>query len=208
MAAIDATSSALAARGERERQLRNRELVRFWLYFVLPTVGVRLEAMTVAIAGIAMNYGAYGAEIVRGALKCVPAGQVDAARALGVRDLDILRHVVAPQAATVFVRPWGNLMIQLLKATSLVSLITLADLTYRAYQLHQLTMKTFPIFGAVLVIYFLMAQVIALAEAACSREWTKTHAGGANRGRCRAARSGNRAFRNRADAAPESAFSM
>jgi polar amino acid transport system permease protein len=144
----------------------------FWLYFVLPTVGVRLEAMTVAIAGIAMNYGAYGAEIVRGALKSVSAGQVDAARALGLRDLDILRHVVAPQAATVFVRPWGNLMIQLLKATSLVSLITLADLTYRAYQLHQLTMKTFPIFGAVLVIYFLMAQVIALATS-----WTDRRVG-------------------------------
>ena len=67
---------------------------------------------------------------------------------------------------------WGNLMIQLLKATSLVSLITLADLTYRAYQLHQLTMKTFPIFGAVLVIYFLMAQVIALATS-----WTDRRVG-------------------------------
>lgn len=135
----------------------------FWLYFVLPSVGVRLDALTVAILGIALNYGAYGAEVVRGAIRSVPDGQVTAARALGLSPWNVLRSVVAPQAMTIFVRPWGNLMIQLLKATSLVSLITIADLTYRAYQMHQLTMRTFPIFSAVLVIYFLMAQCIALA---------------------------------------------
>ena len=135
----------------------------FWLYYVLPPLGVRLEAMTAAVLGIALNYGAYGAEVVRGAIRSVSNGQVMAARALGLSPWSVLRFVVAPQAMTIFVRPWGNLMIQLLKATSLVSLITLADLTYRAYQMHQLTMRTFPIFGMVLVIYFLMAQCIALA---------------------------------------------
>lgn len=135
----------------------------FWLYYVLPPLGVRLDAMTVAIVGIALNYGAYGAEVVRGAIRSVPDGQVLAARALGLSPWHVLRHIVAPQAMTIFVRPWGNLMIQLLKATSLVSLITIADLTYRAYQMHQLTMRTFPIFGMVLVIYFLMAQCVALA---------------------------------------------
>ncbi len=143
----------------------------FWLYFVLPQLGIRMEAMTVAILGIALNYGAYGAEVVRGALQSVPQGQVMAARALGLSPWGVLRHVVAPQAMTIFVRPWGNLMIQLLKATSLVSLITIADLTYRAYQMHQLTMRTVPIFGAVLVIYFVMAQCIALATTLADRRF-------------------------------------
>lgn len=143
----------------------------FWLYFVLPQLGIRMEAMTVAILGIALNYGAYGAEVVRGALQSVPQGQVLAARALGLSPWAVLRHVVAPQAMTIFVRPWGNLMIQLLKATSLVSLITIADLTYRAYQMHQLTMRTVPIFGAVLVIYFVMAQCIALATSLADRHF-------------------------------------
>lgn len=143
----------------------------FWLYFVLPTLGVRLEALTVAILGIALNYGAYGAEVVRGAIRSVPNGQVLAARALGLSPWNVLRFVVAPQAMTIFVRPWGNLMIQLLKATSLVSLITIADLTYRAYQMHQLTMRTFPIFGAVLLIYFLMAQCIALTTSYVDRHF-------------------------------------
>ena len=143
----------------------------FWLYFVLPQLGIRLDAMTVAVMGIALNYGAYGAEVVRGALQSVPPGQVLAARALGLSAWGVLRHVVAPQAMPIFVRPWGNLMIQLLKATSLVSLITIADLTYRAYQMHQLTMKTLPIFGTVLLIYFVMAQCIALVTALADRHF-------------------------------------
>ena len=143
----------------------------FWLYFVLPPLGIRLEAMTAAILGIALNYGAYGAEVVRGAVQSVPNGQVLAARALGLSGWGVLRYVVAPQAMTIFVRPWGNLMIQLLKATSLVSLITIADLTYRAYQMHQLTMRTFPIFGTVLLIYFVMAQCIAFITTQADRRF-------------------------------------
>jgi polar amino acid transport system permease protein len=143
----------------------------FWLYFVLPALGIRLEAMTVAILGIALNYGSYGSEVVRGAIESVPRGQVLAARALGLTPLQVLRSVVLPQAMTIFVRPWGNLMIQLLKATSLVSLITIADLTYRAYQMHQLTMRTFPIFGTVLLVYFAMAQVIAFATTQVDRHF-------------------------------------
>jgi polar amino acid transport system permease protein len=143
----------------------------FWLYFVLPPLGIRLEAMTVAILGISLNYGAYGAEVVRGAVQSVSKGQVLAARALGLSPWGVLRYVIAPQAMIIFVRPWGNLMVQLLKATSLVSLITIADLTFRAYQLHQLTMRTFPIFGAVLVIYLVMAQCIAFATAQADRHF-------------------------------------
>lgn len=143
----------------------------FWLYFVLPALGIRLDAMTVAIAGIALNYGAYGAEVVRGAVQSVSKGQVLAARALGLSPWVVLRYVVAPQAMTIFIRPWGNLMIQLLKATSLVSLITIADLTYRAYQMHQLTMRTLPIFGMVLLIYFVMAQCIAFVTAQADRHF-------------------------------------
>ena len=151
----------------------------FWLYFVLPPLGLRLEAITASILGIALNYGAYGAEVVRGAVRSVPDGQVMAARALGLSPWNVLRFVVAPQAMTIFVRPWGNLMIQLLKATSLVSLITIADLTYRAYQMHQLTMRTFPIFGTVLVIYFLMAQCIALATNRADRHFGRWRRPGA-----------------------------
>jgi polar amino acid transport system permease protein len=154
----------------------------FWLYFVLPTMGIRMEAMTAAIMGISLNYAAYGAEIVRGALGSVANGQSMAAKALGLSPWLELRLVIAPQAMTVFVRPWGNLMIQLLKATSLVSLITIADLTYRAYQYHQLTMQTFQVFGWVMVFYFLLAQAVARLTNWVDRHFSRWRVCEVNRG--------------------------
>ena len=133
----------------------------FWMYYVLPDFGVDLPAFTVAVLAIGLNYGAYGAEVVRGAMQAVGHGQRDAARALGLSRTQMVRLVVLPQAAATAVLPWGNLMVQLVKATSLVSLITIAELSYRAYQLNQITMRTTGIFGAVLVLYFVITQAVA-----------------------------------------------
>lgn len=150
----------------------------FWLFFVLPQFGLRLSAFTVAVCGIGLNYGAYGAEVVRGGLIAVGRGQWDAARALALPRGVALLRVAMPQAATVIIRPWGNLMIQLLKATSLVSLITLADLSYRGYQLTQLTLRTGPILLLVLAAYFAMAQVIAAATNLADRRAGRWRHGG------------------------------
>ena len=134
----------------------------FWLFFVLPQFGILLEPLTVAVVGIGLNYGAYGAEVVRGAVLGVPRTQVEAATALNLSPVRTMWRIVLPQAAVIMVPPWGNLLIQLLKATSLVSLITITEITFRAYQLNQLTVRTIEIFGAVLIIYFILSQVITL----------------------------------------------
>lgn len=141
----------------------------FWLFFVLPQFGLRLSPFAVAVCGIGLNYGAYGAEVIRGGLRAVGRGQWDAGRALALPIGVILLRIALPQAAAVIIRPWGNLMIQLLKATSLVSLITLADLSFRAYQLTQVTMQTGAILLLVLIAYFLMAQAIAALTNAADR---------------------------------------
>ncbi len=135
----------------------------FWIYFVLPHFGITLPSIAAGILGIALNYGAYGSEIVRGAIQSVDKGQREAAFSLRLTRFQTFRLVIFPQAMAIFIRPWGNLMIQLLKATSLVSMITISDLTYRAYQYNQLTMHTFQTFGAVLVIYFVIAQCLSFA---------------------------------------------
>ncbi len=135
----------------------------FWAYYVLPDFGVDLPAFAVAVLAIGLNYGAYGAELVRGAMQAVGQGQREAARALGLSPAQMVRLVVLPQAAAIAILPWGNLMVQLVKATSLVSLITIAELSYRAYQLNQVTMRTAAIFGTVLVLYFLITQSVAVA---------------------------------------------
>lgn len=135
----------------------------FWLFFVLPQLGLQLSPYTVAVLGLGLNIGAYGAEVVRGAILAVPREQVEAAVALNMSRGQMMRHVILPQAAIAMVPPWGNLLIELLKATALVSLITISDLAFQAYQLNQATFRTAEIFTLVLVIYLAIALVITFA---------------------------------------------
>ncbi|MGH8781992.1 ectoine/hydroxyectoine ABC transporter permease subunit EhuC [Paraburkholderia sp.] len=135
----------------------------FWLFFVLPLPPFRVELtpFTVAIVGLGLHYGAYGSEILRGALRSVPGGQFEAALALNLSPLTRMRRIILPQAMINALPPATNLMIELLKGTSLVSLITLSDLTFRARQLDEATFKTAEIFALTLVIYFVLAQILA-----------------------------------------------
>lgn len=137
----------------------------FWLFFVLPHFGIKLSPLQTAVIGLALNIGAYGGEVVRGAVLAVPAGQTTSAMALGLEPMQVMRYVILPQAVLRMLPMWGNLLIELLKGTALVSLITVPDLAFRAYQLNQATFRTAEIFSLVLVLY----GVIALAIIACTR---------------------------------------
>jgi polar amino acid transport system permease protein len=135
----------------------------FWLFFVLPHFGISLEAFTVAVIGLGLNIGAYGAEVVRGAIASVSRGQWEASTALNMTRIQALRRIILPQAFVAMIPPWGNLFIELLKSTALVSLITLGDLAFRAQQMNQTTMKTIPIFTLVLLMYLAMSLLITIA---------------------------------------------
>ena len=100
------------------------------LYFGLADV-IRLDPMTAAILGLALNYGAYEAEVYRGALSSVPHGQTEAARALGLSRWQALRHVVFPQALRTALPAVTNDFVALLKDSSLISVITVVELTKR-----------------------------------------------------------------------------
>lgn len=137
----------------------------FWLYFVLPMppFNVEMSAFTVAIVGLGLHIGAYGAEVMRGAIRSVAKGQYEAALALNMTPFDRFRRIILPQALLAAIPPGTNLLIELLKNTSLVSLITLSDLAFRARQLDQATFMTLEIFAMALVMYFIMAQAINVA---------------------------------------------
>ena len=134
----------------------------FWFFFVLPLPPFRIEMtpFTVAIVGLGLHYGAYGSEILRGALRSVPGAQFEAALALNLSPLTRMRRIILPQAMINALPPATNLMIELLKGTSLVSLITLSDLTFRARQLDEATFRTAQIFTLTLIIYFVLAQIL------------------------------------------------
>ncbi|MFZ5557255.1 MAG: ectoine/hydroxyectoine ABC transporter permease subunit EhuC [Pseudomonadota bacterium] len=175
-AALLATAIALGAglaRLSQSRLLRASALVYvevfrgtsalvqlFWFYFVLPHFGVRLPAMTVGIVVLALNTGAYGAEVVRGAIQAIPRGQLEAATALNFTRRQRMTRVILPQAFPAMLPPAGNLAIELLKNTALVSLVTVTDLTFRAQILRAETLQTEAIFGTVLLMYFAVALAI------------------------------------------------
>jgi polar amino acid transport system permease protein len=134
----------------------------FWLFFVLPSFNINLDPFTVAVVALGLNIGAYGAESVRAAVTSVARGQWEAAIALNMTRLQMLRRIILPQAFIAMIPLWGNLFIELLKSTSLVALITLSDLTFEAQKMNQTTMKTIPIFNLVLLIYLTMSLVITV----------------------------------------------
>ena len=137
----------------------------FWLYFVLPMppFNIAMSAFNVAVIGLGLNIGSYGAEVLRGAIRSVHEGQYEACQALNMTAGQRLRRGILPQALLAAIPPGTNLLIELLKNTSLVSLITLSDLAFRARQLDQATLMTLEIFGLALVMYFVLAQIINLS---------------------------------------------
>jgi polar amino acid transport system substrate-binding protein len=100
----------------------------FVLYYGIADV-IRLPAFGAALLGLALNYAAYESEIYRGALEAVPAGQLEAARILGLSERRVLTLVRGPQAFRFALAPMTNDFIALLKDSSLVSVLTVMELT-------------------------------------------------------------------------------
>lgn len=132
----------------------------FWIFFALPLMGVRLSPMTAGILALSLNIGAYGAEVVRGAVQSVIQSQYEAAKALNFTSRQALWFIALPQAVPEMLPPFGNLVVQNLKDTALVSLITLGDLAFRAESLRNLTQDSTTIYTLVLFMYFGMALVL------------------------------------------------
>ena len=97
----------------------------FVLFYVLPNIGLILDPRVAGIAGLAINYSAYEAEIYRAGLQAIPAGQMEAALALGMSRTMALRRVIIPQATRIVIPPVTNDFIALFKDTSVCSVITL-----------------------------------------------------------------------------------
>lgn len=145
----------------------------FWLYFVLPEFGIVMTPMTAGILGIGLNFGAYGAEIVRGSMAAVPRGQLEASIALNLTDWRRLTRIEIPQAIMVMTPGMTNLTIELIKATSLVSAVTLVDITYASVQQNQLHYRTLEIFAVTVMLYYCFAQFVRFGGSALEHRFTR-----------------------------------
>lgn len=135
----------------------------FFLFFVLPLppFNVELPPVVVGIVGLGLNYGAYGAEVVRGSINAVPIGQWEATTALSMSRAQRMCRVIFPQAWALMIPSLNNLLIQLLKGTAVVYLITIVDLTAELNRLRVNTDVYFA-YGLGLVVYFIIAYALSL----------------------------------------------
>jgi polar amino acid transport system permease protein len=157
----------------------------FWVFFALPLlVGYQIVPLAAGILVLGLNHGAYGAEIVRGAVQSVPRAQIEGAMALSLSPAQRMRRVVLPQAVVEMLPPFNTLFIQLLKSTALLSFVSILDITGIAQQrlIPNFGPQDFTIWAVVLVFYLLLALVITTVMRLLER------AGAARLGRRPAAR--------------------
>jgi polar amino acid transport system permease protein len=129
----------------------------FYIYFVLPDLGIQLSAFQAGFIGLGIAYSAYQAENFRAGIQAVDPGQIEAAGSLGMRPALIMRRVVLPQAVRVFLPPYGNTMIMMLKDSSIASAITVAELTRGGQLIAASTFKNMTVFTLVALLYLAMS---------------------------------------------------
>jgi polar amino acid transport system permease protein len=127
-----------------------------FLYYGLPSVGVRLDAFTVAIIALSITSGAYIGEIVRAGIQSIDPGQMRAARSLGMSWAGAMRRIILPQAMRRVLPPLTNEALTLLKNTSLVLTIALADLLRAGLEVMTWQANTFSPFAGVALFYLLL----------------------------------------------------
>ena len=145
----------------------------FWVYFVLPFAGVTLTPMQAGVLALGLNVGAYGAEVVRGAIKSVPREQFEACIAVNLSRFQRMRHIILPQALPLMLPTFCNNAIELLKGTAVVSLISLTDMTFQAQVVRAQTGSTLVPFGTILILYFLMSWIISFLMRRLERRVTR-----------------------------------
>ncbi len=133
-----------------------------FLYFGLPLVlGVRIPPLTASIVAIAVNSGAYIAEVVRGAVQSIEKGQVEAGRSIGLSRYQTMRYVIWPQAFRRMIPPLGNQFIISLKDTSLLVVIGMGELTRTGQEIIADNFRAFEVWLTVAIIYLAMTRTMS-----------------------------------------------
>ena len=125
-----------------------------YIYYVLPEVGIRLNAFVAGVVGLTLNYAAYMSEVYRGGIQAVPKGQHDAAAALGMTPGLALRRIVLPQAIRIVIPTLGNYFISLFKDTALCSVVSIQEVLFTAQITAARNFQYFTLYTVVAAMYF------------------------------------------------------
>lgn len=132
--------------------------------FVSGSVNNIITPFVAAMLGLVLNEAAYMAEIVRGGILSVNQGQTEAAQALGMKRVLVLRRVILPQAMKVIIPPIGNDTINMLKYTSLVSVIALPELLYSAQIIYSKNFQTIPLLIVASLWYLVVVTILSIGQ--------------------------------------------
>ncbi len=128
-------------------------VILFYIYFVMPDIGIDLTAFQAGVIGLALTYSCYIGETFRAGIEAVDKGQIEAAKSIGMRRPLMMRRVVLPQAFKIVLPPYANNLVMLLKDSSQVSVISVAELTMQGKMLASSTFNNMTIFTLVALLY-------------------------------------------------------
>jgi polar amino acid transport system permease protein len=129
----------------------------FYIYFVLPELGIQLTAFQAGVIGLGIAYSVYQAENFRAGIEAVDPGQIEAAQSIGMRMPMIMRRVVLPQAFRIALPPYGNTLVMMLKDSSLVSTITVLEMTRAGQMIASSTFQNMTVYTMVALMYLLLS---------------------------------------------------
>ena len=150
----------------------------FYIYYVLPTFGLRLTPISAGLLGLGINYAAYLSEVFRAGIAAVGSGQHEAAKSLGMSSGQAMRYIILPQAWRIVIPPTGNYFVSLFKDTALVSTISIAELMFQGQLIASDTFRYMRIYSVVFVIYVMISIPASLGV-----RWLERHFNRSGQGR-------------------------
>ncbi|MDG2475134.1 MAG: amino acid ABC transporter permease [Paracoccaceae bacterium] len=150
--------------------IRGIPMIVIILYIGLPLAGalknasggyMNIEMLTRGIIAIAIGYSAYMAEVFRAGIEAIPKGQIEAARTLGLREHQVARFVIIPQAIAIVLPALGNEFIAMLKDTSLLSILSIRDVTQRMKEFQAQSFLAFEPFNTAALLYVFLTLLAA-----------------------------------------------
>ncbi len=134
----------------------------FYIYFVLPDLGIDLTAFQAGAIGLGLAYSAYMGEVFRSGILAVDHGTVEAAESIGLSHARVLSRVVLPQAVRIVLPPYGNNLIMLLKDSSQASVITVAEISTQSRLIASSTFKNQEVFTLAALLYLALSVPLIL----------------------------------------------
>lgn len=132
-------------------------VVLFYMYFVLPEIGISLSAFQAGSLGLGIAYSSYMAEVFRAGINAVDVGQFEAAQSIGMSRAKLMRRVILPQAFRMALPPYGNNVVMMLKDSSQTAVITVIELSMQSKLIAAATFNSSTVFTLVALMYLAMS---------------------------------------------------